>query len=392
MITRALLLVGLLSVVAAAQDPIPEEAKQHLAAARQKAQQRDFKGAIESMEKALQIIPNHKGVWFDLGRLKYTVRDVDGAGKAFGRVIELDESFPPAWYMRGLARRQANDHEGALKDLSKAIELKNDYADAYLNRARLYEITGDLDGALKDFTKLTELAAEYGPGYLARAQIYSSMAQYDKAMEDYDNAMFLMEGAAQADVLLNRARTKLLQGKTEECLKDSKAAIDAAKGSHQTHFSFGLLLFDMGKYKEAIESLRKAIELGGEDSHEYGRFYIALSQYRLGQKDVAQKEMAAYLEKRKTKDDWFVKVGGFLAGRIAEKELLDAAQNENKQTTREQSLEAYWYAAALALANGDTAKAKQYMTTCVEIKIHNFIEYQSSVLALKGLEGKQPEK
>ena len=74
MITRALLPVCFFAFVAAAQDQPPEEVKQYMLSAQQKAQAGDFKGAIEDVGKALEILPDNKGLWMMSGRLKMRVR------------------------------------------------------------------------------------------------------------------------------------------------------------------------------------------------------------------------------------------------------------------------------------------------------------------------------
>ena len=388
MFTRAIrlaLVLAMSTVVFAQGEQPPPEVKALLESAQKKMQARDVKGAVEDIGKALELVPNNKGLWITSGRLKLTLKDFKGAEADFGKATEIDGNLPQAFYFKSIAQQQLKAYDKALKSLGKALEIKDDYGDAYLARARVRETTGDLEGAAKDFGRVAEIHAEYGPAYLGRAQVYSSLGAYKKAMEDYDNAMFLLQGKDQVEVMIARARTKFLMDDAAGAEADFKKALEMAPDSHQVHFSRGLLLHDMGKYDAAIADLRKALELDEKNSHEYGRFYIALSQLRQGKKDAAQKEMGEYLDKREKKDDWYVKVGGFLAGRVTEKDLLDASQHENPYTTREQSLEAHWYVAAKALAEGDKAKAQQYMALCVAIKIHNFIEYQSCVAELKRL-------
>jgi tetratricopeptide (TPR) repeat protein len=374
-----------------AQEPFPEAARPFLQEFQRKAQQNDIKGALEALGKAIQAAPQEKRLWFIRGDVQRRVGKFEPAIADFSKVIELDNSFANAYRMRGLCYQYGpKDVTKASADFDKAVELAPQDPEAHVGRARLRAMTGDIQGALKDFTKVTELAAEWGPGYLSRAEIFSALGNYKKAMEEYDNAMFLFEGQAQASVLMSRARTKFLMGDAEAAKKDADAALQTAP-SHQMHFSRGLLRHDMGDFKGCIEDMRKAIELDEQNSHEYGRYYISLSQMRLGNNEAAATEMAGYLDKREKKDDWYTRIGGFLAGRITADDLLAAAKDQNPQTTREQTLEVCWYVGATRLAKGDKEGAKKLFEQALKIPIYQFIEFQSIRAAMRTL-APAPEK
>lgn len=361
------------------QKAFPEGAQPFLKQFQERLQQRDIEGALEALGKAITVAPKEPRLYYIRGDFMVKLNRWNEAVADLTKAIELDGEMVQAWRLRGIARQQLKEMEGAAKDFGKVVELAPESADSYLSRARLRAMVGDLEGTLQDYTKVTELAAEWGLGYLNRAEVFAALGKHKQAMEEYDNAMFLLEGAPQAGVLINRARTKYQMGDSEGAIKDADAAIQTDP-SHQMHFSRGLLRHDMGDYKGCIKDMRKAIELDEQNSHEYGRFYIALSRMRLGEAEPAAKEMGEYLDKREAKEDWYVKVGGFLAGRISGQELLAAAQDENAQTTREQGLEAHWYLAGSQLAKGDREAAKGNIAAALKVRIYQFIEFQSALV------------
>jgi len=241
------------------QQPFPEAVRPFLKEYQEKMQARDINGALEALGKAIAAAPAEKRLWYTRGDILIKLRRWTEAVADLTKVIELDGAMSLAWRLRGFARQQLKEMENAGKDFTKVVELAPGSADSYLYRASLRSMTGELEGALQDYNKVTELAAEWGPGYLSRAEVSSALGKYKEAMEDYDNAMFLLEGAAQAGVLMNRARTKFHMGDAEGAAKDAAAAIQTAPG-HERHFSRGLLRHDMGDYKGCIEDMRKAIE------------------------------------------------------------------------------------------------------------------------------------
>jgi len=376
MIHRVLIPLLLIAFVVSAQEPPSPEIQQLLASAQTKLKAKDVKGALEDFEKILELDPKLVGVWKASGDLKGRLGDHKGAIAAYTEALDIQE-HAVLFRSRAIAKQQLKDYAAAEKDYAKSVELNANDANTFYGRARMRENMGDLEGALKDFKTVTSLAATFGQAYLNLANVKAALGKFKGAMEDYDNALFLIEGKAQSGVIMSRARTKMLMGDEKGAREDFANAVKMDPDSHQTLFSRGLFRFDQKMYKEAVADFRKSLEMDAA-AHEYGRLYVCLARMYLGEKEAAQKEMGEYLDGREKQDDWFVKVAGFLAGRITEDDFLKATQDDNEYTTREQSCEAYWYVGATAHAAGDKKKALQFMGLCVAVRVHNFIEFQSS--------------
>ena len=378
---RVLIPLLVLAFIVSAQEPPSPEIQQLIQSANAKLRDRDVKGALEDFEKIVELNPKLVSAWARVGDLRGALNNHKGAIEAYTEAIEIQE-HAILYRARAVARQRLKDYDAAEKDFAKSIELDAARWRTFSFRARMRENMGDLEGALKDFTTVTSLAATFGPAYLSRANVEAALGKYKAAMEDYKNAMFLMDGQAKSDVMMSRARTKMLMGDAKGAKEDFKSAVEIAPESHQVYFTRGLFHFDLAMYKEALADFRKSFEADAK-AHEYGRLYVCLSRMHMSEKEAAQKEMGEYLDGREQKDDWFVKVAGFLAGRIGEEEFLKAAEDENEYLTREQICEAYWYVGAAAYAGGDKKKALQNMNLCVAIRVHNFIEFQSSMAILK---------
>jgi len=72
--------------------------------------------------------------YFYSGNTKYELKDYKGALQDYNKAIELNPNYALAYYNRGVAKDKLKDYRRALQDYNKAIELNPNYALAYYNR------------------------------------------------------------------------------------------------------------------------------------------------------------------------------------------------------------------------------------------------------------------
>jgi lipoprotein NlpI len=132
-----------------------------------------------------------------------------------------------------------------------------------------------------------------------------------------------------------------------------------------------------------LADFRKSCELGS-DVQDYSYYRIWLIRARLGEKDAATKELADYLENRKTgkPDDWPSKVGSFLAGQLSESDFLKAADDPSLHTAKEQHCEAYFYVGSKHLIENDRLAAVDNFKKCLTTNLTTFEEYTSAATEL----------
>ena len=145
----------------------------------------------------------------------------------------------------------------------------------------------------------------------------------------------------------------------------------------------GCVDYNSRRFTNALADFRKSCELGS-DNQDYSYFRIWLIRARLGEKEAATQELAAYLENRKTgkPDDWPSKVGRYLAGQLSESDFLKAADDPNLQTAKEQHCEAYFYVGSKHLIENDKMAAVDYFKKCLTTNVTDFEEYTSAASEL----------
>jgi ankyrin repeat protein len=149
----------------------------------------------------------------------------------------------------------------------------------------------------------------------------------------------------------------------------------------------GCLDYNAHRFTDALADYRKSCELGPENQ-DYSCFRIWLIRARLGEEEAATRELAVYLDRRKTQrtDDWPSKVGRFLVGQLSESDFLKAADDPNLRNAKEHRCEAYFYVGSRHLIGNDKMGALDCFKKCLTTNVTDFEEYTSATSELFYLE------
>jgi protein O-mannosyl-transferase len=117
----------------------------------------DIKGAIDDLNKALELEPgsahmhSNRGRWYDfLGKHDAAIAD-------YNRAIELNPNFGGSWNNRGALKANANDLEGAAEDFRMAIKCDPAMSDPINNLAQILMRRGDRAGACNEWLTAARL-------------------------------------------------------------------------------------------------------------------------------------------------------------------------------------------------------------------------------------------
>ncbi len=147
--------------------------------------------AVEGYRKALELAPELKRAWRNLGALLYRIGDLDAAASALERAVELDPADALAWAnlggvlqargrsspaqsacRRALALDEANelahynlgnvlfddeDYAAAAEHYRRCLELNPVFAKAHYNLACLAALRGDVDEAFAELERAIAL-------------------------------------------------------------------------------------------------------------------------------------------------------------------------------------------------------------------------------------------
>ncbi len=89
--------------------------------------------------------------------LKFGLRDYQGAIEQYNKAIELDPTYAKAYSGRALSKCMLQNFQSALADYNKVIEIKPLDAESYYNRGLVRNNLQEYVPAMEDYTKAIEL-------------------------------------------------------------------------------------------------------------------------------------------------------------------------------------------------------------------------------------------
>jgi len=114
-----------------------------------------------------------------------------GALEELDRSIQMNGNDPEAYFWRGRVLASQGRFEVAAEDFRTAVKVKPDFVEAYDNLGWLLDRVGDTDGAIESFSKSIELKPDNGWAYHQRGRMHFRKGDRDRALGDAEKACAL---------------------------------------------------------------------------------------------------------------------------------------------------------------------------------------------------------
>jgi len=146
----------------------------------------DFIGAIDDLDKAIEIRPDFMMAYFTRANVRYRLLDA----KKNERKKIIDEE--PGLYKNNLPVIENSNYNIDLtmimQDLDKAAELTPDFSFTYFNKANILIANKDFKAAIALYTKSIEVDKEFAEAYFNRGLIYLFIGEDNKGLTDLSKA------------------------------------------------------------------------------------------------------------------------------------------------------------------------------------------------------------
>ncbi|MEO0685478.1 MAG: tetratricopeptide repeat-containing serine protease family protein, partial [Cyanobacteria bacterium J06649_11] len=114
-----------------------------------KHNRKDYQGAINNYNQALQINPKYVDAYKNRGFTHIVVKNYQNALKDLNQAVKLDPNNAQSYNIRGIINGILKDYQSSLKDLNKAIKIDPNKAQFYNNRGFFHNLLKDYQGAIK---------------------------------------------------------------------------------------------------------------------------------------------------------------------------------------------------------------------------------------------------
>lgn len=134
----------------------------------EKHNSKDYEGAINEYDKAIQVDMNFAAGYYNRGVCKQALKDLNSAKKDFDKTIELDSKFIKAYYSRASIFVSQENYKEALPDLDKIIKLNPAFPNALTLRGQIKAQIGNKKDACEDFNKAKKNGDKNADKYLSQ--------------------------------------------------------------------------------------------------------------------------------------------------------------------------------------------------------------------------------
>jgi serine/threonine protein kinase/tetratricopeptide (TPR) repeat protein len=225
---------------------------------------------LENMEKAYDLNPELPETNVSLGWAYFYKKDLDNAYRSFKKALELGSDRALINCDVGAYLYSIGLYRSANKYFSKAIQLEPSYLRAYQLSAICNWNVGEFDGGVRDVERALNFEKDDISLYLIYAKSLIMMKKYAEAEQAIERAESL--GADLLSVKSYRAFLSASKGERDKALsliEDVDRAFD-----YNITCAYSLL----GMKGEAIENIKKGIEVGFEKEQYYFYPYLFLKE------------------------------------------------------------------------------------------------------------------
>jgi tetratricopeptide (TPR) repeat protein len=253
----------------------PKSADNHLLLGRLYILNKDYKGAETEFRTAMNLDPSSEEAVTSLALLYNETGENKKAADVLSSVPE-DHRTSKMYAALGYTYEQQKDYKQAIAAYKQAVKLDKENVDAMRGLAQNLANDNQTEAALSEYQMVQDADPQDYQAPLRMAEIYRRDGKFDLAMENLKKAEALSQDSL--EIPYNEALVLEAQGKYDEAaatLQKLVAKTTSPDGNYSSGERNNRALFlerlasiyrEAGKPDVAIETYRKIIDLGGEES------------------------------------------------------------------------------------------------------------------------------
>lgn len=251
----------------------PKSADNHLLLGRLYFLNKDLVKAESEFKTAISLDPNSEEAITNLAFLYNDEGDSKKAADVLAAVPEGRRSSK-IYAALGNTYEQQKEYKKAIEAFRQALSIDKENLDAMRGLAQNLANDNQMEAALEQFRTIQDADPQDATAALRVAEIYRRMGKFDLAMENLKKANALVQDSL--EIPYNEALILEAQGKYDEAaqvlqkLVNRPLPADARAGDKSNRALFlerlGNIYREAGRPMLALETFRKIIDLGGDES------------------------------------------------------------------------------------------------------------------------------
>lgn len=235
-----------------------------------------YEPEIEFYKKAIDILPENKEVYSNLGRIYYEKGEYDKAKLAFEKALSLDPINSIAYINLGMTYARIGDTEKAIRFNEEAINLDPKMSIAYINLGLAYGEKGDSEKAIEFYTKALSLDPKGSITYINLGIENVKKGKIEMAIDFFKEAMKLNPN--QKEVYNNIGIAYAKKGDTEKAIEFFEKATYLEPNNASAYINLGNVYFEKRLYNKCITEYKKAIELNPKITQAYNNLGVVFDE------------------------------------------------------------------------------------------------------------------
>jgi tetratricopeptide (TPR) repeat protein len=241
---------------------VPRQAARLLVEAREHLKQGRFRNALvvaDSAERAAPEGADTSPIYFFRGRVFTQLRQYEHAKAAFEKAVELRPDYRGGWYQLGNLAFHRGKYREAVEYYQTERKHHGDHARILYQMGRCYTHLGRRDSARKAFERATTLDSTFARAYMELSELEEEEGNFEQALSFARQAL----GTPSANTESRYQYGSLLfqMGRVEKALDPLRHVIAEDSSHRGAHYYLGQALARQGHSEEAEEYLEKADRL-----------------------------------------------------------------------------------------------------------------------------------
>lgn len=269
----------------------------YMGEAQKKKASGDIEGALESINKAIELNPKEPELYYQRASLNMANKDPNAAIADYTKALSYNPKDANSLYGRAIARDMIGDKKGAKQDLQESSDLYKQQGDKTgLKRAQEMqnlwsgkEVStpdkdfrdaanafnqGNYKEALKGWENLLKKDPNNAAANYNMAITYAKLGNKESAGQYFEKTLQLNPNMAEAHD--GYSRILLEQGKTQEALQHIDKSLQINPKNPNAYMTRGVIYLQNNDPSNAITDLSKAISYDNENPVLY--YYLGLAQ------------------------------------------------------------------------------------------------------------------